>query len=73
MTERPPDMHPYWLPRVNHDYDVVLRQWRHPPPPWIWADLAADPVVKIDTIMGVVGVIILAICGSVMLFWHPWL
>jgi hypothetical protein len=54
--------HPRYLPKVNRDYDPVIKTWTHPPPRWLWI-YTAEPAktTKLDTICGIVGVLILGV------------
>jgi len=61
--------HPRYLPKVNRDYDPVIKTWTHPPPRWLWFYTTEPPkATKLDTICGIAGVLILGAVIALMFF-----
>jgi hypothetical protein len=59
--------YPRDLPRANPDYDGVLRQWRRPPPQWLWWYRPKPTHNTWDTVAGILGLalLVLAVWGFV--------
>jgi hypothetical protein len=64
--------YPRYEPRLNRDYDPILRQWRHPPEPVLWHYTPKrKPPAALDTILGIIGIVIFGL-GCVIYFLYPW-
>jgi len=61
--------HPRAAPKLNRDYDPVIRQWTHPPARWLWSYRAEPTHSTWDTVAGILG---LALLGLMMWGIFSW-